>query len=469
MTRSTLLLLTALLFFFHPARAEDSRPNIIFILSDDVGQGDLGCYGQKRIKTPNLDRLAAEGTRYTQAYAGTSVCAPSRASLMTGLDMGLSPVRGNREIPAAESPFGAGQLPLPQDTVTVAEILQTAGYATACMGKWGMGQFDTSGSPLKKGFDHFFGYNGQVHAHSYFPTYLHDDEARIEMPENEGGKKGNYAPNLIQKDLLGWVRKNHGKPFFLFSATTLPHGKYEIDDLGEYADREGWSEPQKTYAAMVTRLDRDVGELMDLLKELKIDEKTLVIFAGDNGSSFAENSPVGAFFDQSMGGKLRGYKRGMYEGGLRQAALARWPGVVPAGRVSEEPWAFWDFLPTAAELGGAPIPDHCKTRGHSLVSFLKGGPAPSREFFYWELHERPGFVQAVRFGNWKAVKNGPSAPVELYDLAEDSAESNDLAPASPNLVAKAESLLKSARVDDPNWPIRDNPQPGKKKKGPAKP
>ena len=236
MTRSTLLLLTAL-FFFHPARAEDSQPNIIFILSYDVGQGDLGCYGQKRIKTPNLDRLAAEGTRYTQAYAGTSVCAPSRVSLMTGLDMGLSPVRGNREIPAAESPFGAGQLPLPQDTVTVAEILQTAGYATACMGKWGMGQFDTSGSPLKKGFDHFFGYNGQVHAHSYFPTYLHDDEARIEMPENEGGKKGNYAPDLIQKDLLGWVRKNHRKPFFLFSATTLPHGKYEIDDLGEYADR----------------------------------------------------------------------------------------------------------------------------------------------------------------------------------------------------------------------------------------
>jgi len=460
-------LLTLVPVFFLNSEAAETPPNIVFILSDDVGQGDLGCYGQKLIKTPNLDRMASEGTRYTQAYAGTSVCAPSRTSLMTGLDMGLSPVRGNREIPGGTSPFGAGQLPLPEDTVTVAEILKTAGYTTACMGKWGMGQFDTTGSPLKKGFDHFFGYNGQVHAHSYFPTYLHDDEARIEMPENEGGKKGIYAPNLIQKDLLGWVRKNHEKPFFLFSATTLPHGKYEIDDLGEYADREGWSEQQKIYAAMVTRLDRHIGELLDLLKELKIDENTLVIFAGDNGSSFAEDSPVGAFFDQSMGGKLRGNKRSMYEGGLRQAALSRWPGVVPAGRVSHEPWAFWDFLPTAAELGGGVIPDHCKTRGHSLVSFLKGGPAPQRDSFYWELHEKSGFVQAVRFDDWKAVRNGSSAPIELYDLAKDSSESNDLASTSPDIVAKAEALLKSARVDDPNWPIREGSKSGKGKKRPS--
>lgn len=442
-------------------QAAPTKPNIVIILSDDVAQGDLGCYGQKRIKTPNLDRMAAEGTRYTQAYAGSSVCAPSRASLMTGLDMGRSPVRGNYEISADRSPFGAGQLPLPKDTVTLAEILKSAGYTTACVGKWGMGQFDTSGSPLKKGFDHFFGYNGQVHAHSYFPTYLHDNEARVEMPENEGGKNGTYAPDLIQKDLLNWVRKNHEKPFFLFSATTLPHGRYEIDDLGEYATRDGWSDLQKTYAAMVSRLDRDVGELLNLLKELKIDDNTLVIFVGDNGSSFAENSSIGSFFDQSMGGKLRGYKRSMYEGGLRQAALSRWPGVIPAGRVSDEPWAFWDFLPTAAELSGGTLPDHCQTTGHSLVSFLKGGPAPQRDFFYWELHEGQGFVQAVRFGNWKAVRKGSAGPIELYDLGKDSSEANNLAAANPEIVAKAEGLLKSARTDDPHWPVTERPKPGK--------
>ena len=458
---SIALAFAVLALSFH-AFSADSKPNLIFILADDVAQGDLGCYGQQRIKTPNLDRMAAGGTRYTQAYAGTSVCAPSRTSLMTGLDMGNSPVRGNHEIPENKSPFGAGQLPLPENTVTVAEVLKSVGYATACMGKWGMGQFDTSGSPLKKGFDHFFGYNGQVHAHSYFPTYLHDDEARVEIPENEGGKKVTYAPNLIQKDLLDWVRKNHETPFFLFSATTLPHGKYEIDDLGEYADLEGWTEQQKIYAAMVSRLDRDIGELLDLLVELGIDDNTLVMFSGDNGSSFAEKSPVGAFFDQSMGGKLRGYKRSMYEGGLRQAALARWPGVVPAGRVSDEPWAFWDYLPTAAELGGAVLPDHCKTTGHSLVSFLKGGPAPDRDYFYWELHER-AFIQAVRFEDWKAVKNGPSDPIELYNLAKDSSESENVAADHPGLVARASDLLKTARQEDPNWPIKERSKPVKKK------
>jgi arylsulfatase A-like enzyme len=446
-----LLALFALSVFFCTATAAD-KPNIIFILADDLAQGDLGCYGQKLIATPHMDRMAAEGTRYQQAYCGTSVCAPSRTSFMTGLHMGHSPVRGNREIKASESKFGAGQLPLPEATVTVAEILKGAGYATACMGKWGMGQFDTSGSPLKQGFDHFYGYNGQVHAHSYFPTYLHDDEARVELPGNQGGAKKTYAQELIQQDVLRWVREQKEGPFFLFYAVTLPHGKYEIDDLGAYADREGWSEQQKAYAAMVTRLDSDVGELLDLLKELKIDDNTLVMIAGDNGSSFATNSPVGQLFDQSMGGKLRGHKRSMYEGGLRQPAIARWPGVVPAGRVTDGPWAFWDFLPTAAELADAPLPDGFEPDGISLVSFLKGGEAPEREYFYWELFEGR-FIQAVRFGDWKAVRNGPNAGIELYDISKDTAESNNVAEQHPDVVARAEKLMKSARVDDPNWPV----------------
>jgi arylsulfatase A-like enzyme len=417
-----------------------SKPNIVFILSDDLAQGDIGCFGQKLIQTPRLDRMAAEGTRYTQAYCGTTVCAPSRTSLMIGQHMGHSPVRANREIAA-----GAGQMPLPAETVTVAQILKSAGYATACMGKWGMGMFDTTGSPLKKGFDHFFGYNCQRHAHNYYPDHLFNDDKSFALD----GKT--YAQNLIENDMLGWVRKQKDQPFFLFYAITLPHAKHEIDDLGPYKDKP-WTAQQKAYAAMVTRLDSDVGRLLDLLKELKLDEKTLVMFSGDNGSSFGPNTEIGKLFDQSMGGKLRGFKRSMYEGGLRQGALARWPGVIPAGRVSEEPWAFWDFLPTAAELAGAKIPDACKTDGLSLVSFLKGGAAPQREYFYWELHEAGHPIQAIRFGNWKAVRNGPVAPLELYDLSKDEGEKNDLAASQPELVAKAAALMKQARVEDPNWP-----------------
>ena len=433
--------------------AVEPKPNLIFILADDLAQGDLGCYGQKRIKTPNLDRMAQEGTRYTQAYCGTSVCAPSRASLMIGQHTGHSPVRGNREIKASESVHGAGQLPLPESTVTVAQILKSAGYATACMGKWGMGQFDTSGSPLKKGFDHFYGYNGQVHAHSYYPTFLCDDEQRVELPENAGAKV-TYAQNLIQKKMLNWVSQQRSGPFFLFYAVTLPHDKYEIDDLDEYATQSDWTEQQKTYAAMVSRLDRDVGQLMTLLKEMGVDNNTLVMFAGDNGSAFSDKSPNVQFFDQSMGGRLRGFKRSMYEGGLRQAALARWPGRVPAGRVSHEPWAFWDFLPTAAELAGATIPAGCKIDGLSLVSYLKGGEAPRRDYFYWELHEGGGTIQAVRFGHWKAIRNFADIPTELYDLSQDGAEAHDVAIQHPEIVSRAENLLREARTNDPNFPFQ---------------
>ena len=425
--------------------AEPTKPNIIFILSDDVAQGDLGCYGQKLIQTPNLDRMAKEGTRYWQAYAGTSVCAPSRSSLMTGLHMGHCPIRANRELKPE------GQKPLPEGTFTVAELLKSAGYSTCCVGKWGMGMFDTSGSPFNNGFDHFYGYNCQRHAHSYFPSYLYNDAERFTLDGNEGGGKKTYAQELIQNDALGWIRKHKDGPFFLFYAATLPHGKYEIDDLGQYQDKE-WSAQQKTYAAMVSRLDSDTGEILDLLKELKIDEHTIVFFVGDNGSSFNPSSEIGKLFNQTMDGKLRGFKRGMYEGGLRQAAIVRWPGKVPAGRVTEEPWAFWDFLPTAAELAGAAIPTDVETDGYSLVEFLKGGHAPKREYFYWELHEgKP--IQAIRFGNWKAVRNGPGQKLQLYDLKTDEGETKDLAAEQPDVVARAEALMKDARTADPAWPL----------------
>lgn len=412
--------------------------------------GDLGCYGQKLIRTPNLDRVAAEGTRFTQAYTGTSVCAPARASLMTGLHTGHCPIRANRPTPPE------GQMPLPAGTLTVAQVLKSAGYATACAGKWGLGMFDTPGSPLKKGFDHFFGYNCQTHAHSYFPTYLYRDDRRFELPGNDGkGPGATYAQNLIQGDLLAWIKAHRDGPFFLFYAVTLPHARLEIDDLGEYATN-GWTKPQQTYAAMVSRLDRDVGQLTALLKELGLDKNTLLLFAGDNGSAFAPESPLGKKFDQSRG--LRGFKRGLYEGGLRQAALAWWPGQVPAGRVCAEPWAFWDFLPTAAELAGASLPAGFQPDGFSLVSLLKGGSAPPRDCFYWELHEGKS-LQAVRFGDWKAVKNGPSAALELYDLKTDPGETNNLAAVKPDLVAKAVSLIKNARTEDPNWPLAERRPP----------
>lgn len=438
----------------HAIGAETKKPNIIFVLSDDLAQGDLGCYGQKLIQTPNLDRMAIEGTRYTQAYCGTSVCAPSRASLMTGLHSGHCPIRANREIQPE------GQMPLPAGTVTVAQVLKEAGYATACIGKWGMGMFDTTGSPLKNGFDHFFGYNCQRHAHSYFPTYLYRGDQRFELPGNDGKGVGKtYAQELIANETLDWVRKQKDRPFFLFYAITLPHGRAEIDDVGEYA-RTDWTPLQKNYAAQVSRLDRDIGRLVDLLKELGIADNTLVIVAGDNGSSYDPASELGKHFKQASNG-LRGFKRGMYEGALRQAAIAWWPGKVPAGRVSDEPWAFWDFLPTAAELAGARLPASFKPDGLSLVPYLLGDSAPQREHFYWELHEQQS-IQAVRFGDWKAVKNGPSAPIELYDLKADAGERKNLAKERPELVARAESLLKTARTEDPNWPLRERPKAQKK-------
>lgn len=426
--------------------AETRKPNIIFILSDDLAQGDIGVYGQKLIRTPNLDRMAAEGTRFTQAYCGTTVCAPSRTSLITGLHSGRSPIRANREIKPE------GQKPLPAGTHTVAKLLKANGYATACMGKWGMGMFDTTGSPLKNGFDHFFGYNCQRHAHSYFPTYLYREDQRFELPGNTGKGVGKtYAQELIQQDVEGWIRAQKDKPFFLFYAITLPHGTHEIDDLGAYKDMP-WTNTQKAYAAQVTRLDSDIGRIFTLLRELGLDEDTLVMTAGDNGSSFAPSSEVGRLFDQASNG-LRGYKRSLYEGALRQAALARWPGKIPAGRLSHEPWAFWDFLPTAAELADAKVPAELKTDGLSLVSFLKGGPAPKRDYFYWELHEAQS-LQAVRWGDWKAVRNGPQAKMEIYDLKTDAAERNNLAAAHPELVEKALALFKQAHVEDPDWPLR---------------
>ena len=430
------------------------KPNFIFILSDDIAQGDLGVYGQKLIQTPRLDQLCAEGTRYTQAYCGTSVCAPCRSSFFTGLHSGHCPVRGNYEV-APE-----GQLPLPEETVTMGEVAKKAGYQTATFGKWGMGFFDSSGSPMKQGIDRFFGYNCQRHAHSYFPTYLFDNDQPFQLPGNKGRGVGKtYAQELIQKETIQWIRENAQQPMMLFYAITLPHGAHEIDDLGIYKDKP-WTPLQKAYAAQVTRIDSDIGELVDTLRDLGIDKDTLIVFSGDNGSSFNPKSEIGKLFEQDSNG-LRGYKRGMYEGALRQAAFAWWPGTVPAGRVDESPWALWDLMPTFVEMSGVTPPKGYETDGKSLLSYLKGGPVPARDYFYWELHTGRA-LQAARWGTWKAVRNGVSNRIEIYDLSKDAGEKNNLAQERPDLVKRAEQIFAEAHRPDPNWPLTGTTEKQKK-------
>lgn len=423
------------------------KPNFIFVLSDDIAQGDLGVYGQKLIQTPNLDRLAREGTLFNQAYCGTTVYAPCRSSFYTGLHSGHCPVRGNY----AQAP--EGQYPINDEIITVGEIAKNAGYHTATFGKWGMGFFDTEGAPQKQGMDHFFGYNCQRHAHSYFPTYLYDDATPFILPGNNGRDVGEtYAQEVIQRDLIRWLKRHGNDPFFLFYAITLPHGRHEIDDFGEYADKP-WSTKEKTYAAQVTRIDSDLGELVDTLKELGVDKNTLIVFGGDNGSSFDPKSDIGKRFNQTMNGKLKGYKRGMYEGALRQASFAWWPGTVPAGRITDEPWAYWDLMPTFVEMTGVKPPEGYRTDGKSLLDFFKGDKAPEREYFYWELHESRGAKRAARWDQWKAMMAKAMGEIEIYDLSKDEGETTNLAGQRPDLVKRAKQIFDDAHSPHPDWPL----------------
>jgi len=411
-----------------------TRPNIVFIMADDLGYGDLGCYGGQVVRTPQIDAMASEGTRFTHVYAGTSVCAPTRCVLMTGLHTGHAPIRANRELQPE------GQMPLPEGDLTLPQILDDAGYATGCIGKWGLGMFGSSGDPLKRGFDHFFGYNCQRHAHDYYTDYLYDDDQRIALD----GKT--YSQDLLMADALAWLREHRAEPFFLYLPFTIPHGKYQVPDNSAYdgATFEGkpLTEQQKTFAAMVSRLDSDVGRILDLLKELRLDEKTIVFFTSDHGAAKD-------FFNSS--GPLRGIKRSMYEGGLRVPMIVRWPGVVPAGRVSDDVWTFWDVLPTLAELGGTTVPKEAKIDGLSVVPALKGNGAPQHEYLYWELHEG-SFNQAAIKGRWKAVRPGPAADLELYDLKTDPGESKNVASEHPDKIKEFEAQLKTARTPSPLWP-----------------
>jgi arylsulfatase A-like enzyme len=432
------------------AAAEDGKrrlPNIIWIMADDLGYGDVGCYGQKQIQTPNIDALAKGGIRFTQCYAGSTVCAPSRCCLMTGYHTGHARIRGNDAVPLR-----------PED-LTVAELLKKAGYTTALCGKWGLGDAGTTGVPTKKGFDSFCGYLNQVHAHNYFPEFLWRNETKALLEGNVvvkgvATKRAVYSPDLIAKEALEFIDKNKDRPFFLYFAMTLPHANNEAGKNGmeipsdaPYTDKP-WPQAQKNHAAMISRVDADVGRVVQKLKDLKLDENTIVFFTSDNGPH-KEGGADPAFF--SSAGPLSGYKRSMTEGGIRIPMIARWPGRIKPG-VSDQVWAFWDFLPTAAELAGAKAPDGID--GVSVVPALLGkGVQQNHEFLYWEFHEG-GSKQAVRMGDWKAIVNKVGERLELYDLGKDIGEANNLADRHPEIVKKVDDYLKTARTESEYWPLR---------------
>ncbi len=455
--------------------AQSPKPNIIFILADDLGYGELGSYGQKLIQTPHLDRLAAEGIRFTQFYAGSTVCAPSRSVLMTGQHMGHTTVRGNaggRNMEAQTLRAG---------DVTVARVLKDAGYATALIGKWGLGEVGSAGEPRKQGFDYHFGFLNQTHAHNHYPSFLIRNGEKVPLPNDlvqvgshEGSgyakKREVFAGDLFAQEARAFVEQNRTKPFFLFYSMVTPHANNErsrelgdgneVPELGIYADKP-WNEPTKAHAAMITRMDRDVGDLIAHLKKLGLDDRTLVLFSSDNGPH-REGGPNydPAFFTPS--GPFSGLKRSLTDGGIRVPFLARWPGQIKAGTVSNHVGYFGDLMATWTELAGGKAP--AKLDSLSIVPTLLGrGTQPVHEFLYWEFYEQ-GVSQAVLLeGRWKALRlKSPQAPIELFDLKTDVAEKTNVAAANPKLVARAEQIMRTARFDNEHWKLTDAPAPKKK-------
>ncbi|MGZ4961505.1 MAG: arylsulfatase [Limisphaerales bacterium] len=441
-------------FAFMPVSSRAANtPNIIFILADDLGYGQLSCYGEKKYQTPNIDRLATEGIKFTQAYAGSTVCAPSRSTLMTGLHTGHTPVRNN----------GGGKF-LSDKDVTVAEVLKQGGYVNGMFGKWGLGVETTPGAPWKQGFDEFFGYLHQVHAHFYYPYWMWGTDTKVFFPENEGGKHARYSHDEIQKHALDFIRRNKDKKFFCYIPYTVPHVELTVpeDSLKKYRgkfapetplpdNRAGYlgaEEPYATFAAMVDRLDGSVGEIMALLKDLNIDDNTIVFFSGDNGPQAGHWQRVADFFNGAGG--LRGYKSDFYEGGIRVPLIARWPGKIKPGSVSDRLCAFYDFLPTAADLAGVKPP--VAVDGISLVPTLFGKKQKEHEYLYFEMPTMKGDHRtgAVRTGDWKLVKTkaADDAKLELYNLKTDPVEQHDIADAHPEIMSKMKKILVEAHTPE---------------------
>lgn len=478
----------------------ETPPNIVYILADDLGYAELGCYGQEKINTPNLDRLAAEGIRFTQHYCGNAVCAPSRCVLMTGKHPGHAYVRNNRQAKLPDSlreELGmefAGQEPIPDAEVTIAEMLKQKNYATGAFGKWGLGHFGTSGDPNKQGFDLFFGYNCQAHAHSYYPAYLWRNREKVFLnndppvpghaslapgadpndPASYKPFKGtDYAPDRMLDAALAFVRENRDRPFFLYVPSTIPHVALHIPDeelkpyLGKWDEKPftrssgyGYTPhqtPRAAYAAMISRLDKDVGRIVQLIDELGLGENTLIMFSSDNGTTHLDQEVDYEFFNSV--GPLRGLKGSLYEGGIRVPMIARWTGRIRPGTVTDHVSAFYDVMPTLAEIAGVKPPENID--GISFAPTLLGQPEKQKKhgYLYWEFAGYGG-QQAVRMGDWKGVRqnmlrrNNPDPlKIELYNLKEDIGESQDVADQHPEIVAKIRRIMKEAHVPSPVFPM----------------
>jgi len=447
------------IFSFLPlllVEASARKPNFIFLMLDDAGYGDLSCFGQKHFQTPNVDRLAEEGMKLTDFYASSTVCAPSRCSLMTGVHTGQAVVRGNHEIKPE------GQFPLPKETLTIAELLKQAGYTSGMFGKWGLGSPGSTGDPIHQGFDRFFGYNCQRQSHTFFPPHLWSNQEKVPLD----GKT--YSHHLIAEQALEFIRKNRKKPFFCYLPFTMPHAAMHAPEelvepwrekftqfnhiVGKYRP-PNQKNPAAVFVAMMTLMDRDLGRILDLLQEIGIAEDTLVIFTSDNGPH-KEGGHQTDFFDSN--GPLRGYKRDLYEGGIRVPTLAWWPGKISAGSTSATPFAGWDVLPTLCELAGIKCPK--QANGISFAPTLLGQneKQEGREYLYWEFHEQGG-KQAVRMGKWKGirlqVRKNPVGPIELYDLSKDIGEENNVASQFPRVVEKIDQLMKESRTPHPDFTL----------------
>ena len=440
------------------------KPNIVFILADDLGYGDLSCLGQVKFKTPHLDRLAEEGLIFTDHYAGSTVCAPSRSCLMTGLHTGHTHIRGNKRVDPE------GQHPLPAGSVTVARLLQQAGYATGAFGKWGLGPPGSEGDPNNQGFDEFFGYNCQRIAHHYYPWHLWHNQEKITLAENEGTKRGLYAPQLIHEKCLDFIERNKENPFFCYVPSVIPHAElfapeeYMVKYRGRFLPEKAYlgtdggenfrsgpygSQPEShaAFAAMIHLLDEQVGAVTAKLSELGLEENTLILFSSDNGPH-KEGGADPDYFDSN--GPFKGYKRDLYEGGIRVPTIARWKGRVQPGTRTDHVSAFWDFLPTACDLAGIRAPSGLD--GISFLSTLQGRPEDQRRHshLYWEFYEQGG-KQAVRKGDWKAVRlnvrDSRSGPLELYHLKRDPGETTDSANSHPELVSEMAELMAQSHTE----------------------
>ncbi len=465
-------------------RSPERPPNIILIVADDLGYGELGSYGQEKIRTPNIDRLAEEGMRFTQHYSGSPVCAPSRAVLLTGLHTGHAYIRDNDEMSERGDVWHdlslEGQRPLPANTYTIGTMLQEAGYVTGAIGKWGLGGPGSSGEPNRQGFDHWFGYLCQRIAHNYYPPYLwrntekhvleneyffpHQrlpDDVDPYDPASYAAYSGTqYSMDLMAGEALAFIADNQGHPFFLYLPFTVPHAALQVpeESLREYEGAfpetpyrgdKGYlphPTPRAAYAAMITRMDREIGRILSLLSELGLDENTVVMFTSDNGPTF-NGGTDSEFFNSA--GPLRGLKTELYEGGIRVPLIARWPGHVPPGGVSDHVSAFWDFLPTLTDLVGTELP--IEVDGLSMVPTLLGEPTEQQrhEYLYWEYQGR----QAVRLGDWKGYRGGVDSPIELYDLRGDIGERRDVAAQHPDVVARIADIMGSGRTESDLFPL----------------